>query len=126
MDMESMARLMQVLMSSGGGDSDSDTDSAPDSPPPNSNTADNADTADDSGDFDFSGMFDNINFDMLSKMGELFSQFNKPDMNSTLLMALKPHLREENQHKVDSAVKMSRMISMLPMLKDSGILNDLF
>ena len=121
MDMESMAKLMQMLMSSSG---DSDSDELDDT------TSDNADSAEEQskGDFggDFSGIFDNINFDMLTKMGELFSRMNKPDRNAELLLALKPHLRAENQHKVDSALKLSRMMSMLPFLKESGILNDLF
>ena len=114
MDMESMAKLMQVLMS--GNHSDSD-DSQP--------ASDEEESAEKS-DNDFSGIFDNIDFDMLSKMGELFMRMNKPDMNAELLSALKPHLRIENQHKIDSAMKLSRMMSMLPFLKESGILNDLF
>jgi hypothetical protein len=73
-----------------------------------------------------SSFFDGLNFDMLGKMGELFSHINKPDRNAELLHALKPHLRDENQHKVDTAVKISRMISLFPFIKDSGILNDLF
>ena len=117
MDMESMAKLLQVLMSQekdnpGDGDDDS-AGSSDDSSP------------DDSGG-DFSGFFENIDFNMISKMGDLFSRMNKPDMNGELLTALKPHLRPENRHKVDTAVKISRMIALLPFLKESGILNNLF
>jgi len=119
MDMENMAKLMQVLMSNDNSNASPD-EKSDDNSDKNSGEADNSDAA------DFSGFFDNIDFDMISKMGEVFSHMNKPDMNAELLMALKPHLRDENQHKVDSAMKLSKMIAMLPFLKESGILNDLF
>ncbi|MCL1903057.1 MAG: hypothetical protein FWF94_01400 [Oscillospiraceae bacterium] len=133
MDMESMAKLMQVLMSSdnsGGTDSAAEgsdgSDSSNQTPNNGGGTEPPSDNAANDGGVDFSGIFDSIDFDMLSKMGELFSRMNKPDRNAELLSALKPHLRIENQHKVDSALKLSRMMSMLPFLKESGILNDLF
>jgi len=116
MDMESMAKLMQMFMSSSDSDSDSDDDEADAAPSDD----------DGEGDGDFGDMFNNINFDMLNKMGELFSHMNKPDRNAELLLALKSHLRDENQHKVDSAIKLSRMMTMLPYIKESGMLNDLF
>ncbi|MCL2071151.1 MAG: hypothetical protein FWH07_02835 [Oscillospiraceae bacterium] len=122
MDMESMAKLMQVLMSSNDSDNSGGNGEAA---PQNESAKETGDGNDENGG-DFSGIFDNINFDMLSKMGELFSRMNRPDRNAELLLALKPHLRIENQHKVDSAMKLSRMMSMLPFLKESGILNDLF
>jgi len=120
--MENMAQLLQMLMSS--------SDSAPDTENNTENSAESesfesSEETNDDGD-GFGGLFDNINLDMISKMGELFSHMNKPDRNSELLLALKGHLRDENRHKVDTAMKLSRMITMLPFLKDSGILNDLF
>lgn len=112
MDMESMATLLQMMMGSAA---------------PAAENADDCETSDnaENGGEDFGDFFNNINFDMLNKMGELFSHMNKPDRNAELLIALKPHLRDENQHKIDSALKLSKMISMFPLLKDSGILNDL-
>ncbi|MCL2036208.1 MAG: hypothetical protein FWG83_02325 [Oscillospiraceae bacterium] len=118
MDMESMAMLMQMMMS---GNNQSPGDSGESS----ENNAEAGDSGENS-DNGFNAGFDNINFDMLSKMGELFSHMNKPDMNAELLFALRPHLKNENRHKIDTAVKLSKMISLFPFIKDSGILNDLF
>ena len=108
MQMQDMMKLFQEMMS---GQDEEETEQESDS---------------DGGDSDNGFDFGSINFDMLSKMGELFSHINKPDMNGELLLALRPHLRDENQHKIDTAVKLSRMISLFPFIKDSGILQDLF
>lgn len=49
---------------------------------------------------------------------------NKGDNKRTaLLLALKPNLSEEKQKKVDTAIKLLKLIEILPYLKESGILN---
>jgi hypothetical protein len=125
MDMQNMAQLMQMLMAGTASGSDEKDEEDEDVEEDNSEYEAESDTEAETDDDDF---FSNINidFDMLNKMGEVFSHMNKPDMNAELLLALKPHLRDENQHKVDNAVKMSKMMAMIPFLKESGILNDLF
>lgn len=45
------------------------------------------------------------------------------DNRSGLLMALKPHLSEERRGRVDKAVKILRLVSLMPLLKEQGILN---
>lgn len=45
------------------------------------------------------------------------------DVRTQLLVALKPHLSEPRREKVDTAIKILKMIELLPLLKDSGILN---
>ena len=47
----------------------------------------------------------------------------KKDSRTTLLLALKPHLSPEKGERVDNAVKILKIISVLPVLKDQGILN---
>ena len=42
-------------------------------------------------------------------------------MEGELLLALKPLLREENRAKVDTAVKLLKLASLLPLLKDTGL-----
>ncbi len=42
--------------------------------------------------------------------------------NQKLLLALKPHLSEERQKKVDTAVKILKLLELAPFLKESGIL----
>ena len=79
-------------------------------------------TVDESGDDIFGG----INIDMILKIGEIMSKMNEQDKNTELLLALKPHLRDENRAKMDTAVKLFRLISLLPYLKDSGLFENLF
>ncbi len=39
-----------------------------------------------------------------------------------LLLALKPHLSPERRGRVDTAIKMLKLIELAPLLKDSGLL----
>lgn len=45
------------------------------------------------------------------------------DSRALLLKALKPNLSPKRQEKVDTAIKLLKIIELLPLLKDSGILN---
>lgn len=72
--------------------------------------------------FDFSG----IDLDMIMKLGEIMSGLNSTDKDTELLIALKPYLKEKNQAKIDTAVKLFRLISLLPMLKETGLFDNLF
>lgn len=38
-----------------------------------------------------------------------------------LLLALRPHLKEERRERVDTAVKILKLIEIAPFLKDSGL-----
>lgn len=71
-------------------------------------------------------IFGGIDLEAILKLGEVFSAMQKNDKNTQLLLALKPHLRAENQEKVDGAMKMMKIMNILPLLKDSGILGGLF
>ncbi len=55
----------------------------------------------------------------------LLAKFNAGgnDPRSNLLNALRPHLSESRQAKVDTALKLLRLIDLLPYLKESGLLN---
>ncbi len=44
------------------------------------------------------------------------------DPRTQLLTALKPHLSEPRQEKVDTAIKILKMLEILPLMKDSGLL----
>ena len=76
-------------------------------------------------DTDSDDIFGGINIDMFMKIGEIMSKMSEQDKNTELLLALKPHLRDENQAKIDTAVKLFRLISLLPYLKDSGLFENL-
>ena len=62
---------------------------------------------------------------MLMKLGELMQTQNQPDKNAALLLALKPHLGERRQLRVDKAVKLLRLYSMWKAAQQSGMLRDL-
>ena len=48
------------------------------------------------------------------------------DKNTELLLALRPFLKDEKQAKVDKAVKVLKLLAVWNVLKDSGLMNDLF
>ena len=58
---------------------------------------------------------------IISIMTRLKSESN--DSRALLLKALKPNLSPKRQEKVDTAIKLLKIIELLPLLKDSGILN---
>ena len=59
--------------------------------------------------------------DLLSAFGKLSSD----DERTALLKALRPLLSEQRQKKTDEAIKILRLMSLLPLLRDSGILGKL-
>ncbi len=64
--------------------------------------------------------------DIAAIMGILNALKNTNDKSVELLLALRPHLSVERQHKIDTAIKLLKIYSILPLLKDSNILGDLF
>ena len=72
------------------------------------------------------GLFSGLDPEMLLKMLGLFETFNQPNDNERFLLALKPLLREENRPKVDSALRLLKLFSLLPVLKESGLLDKMF
>ena len=54
-------------------------------------------------------------------MGRLNSKSD--DSRIKLLLALKPNLSEKRRQKVDLSIKLLKLIELLPLLKDSGILD---
>lgn len=71
-------------------------------------------------------IFGGIDIEAVMKLGEMLSSMNKPDKNTRLLLALKPHLRPENRSKVDSALRLMKIMNIMPLLKESGALDGLF
>lgn len=50
---------------------------------------------------------------------------NNDDKRTNLLTALKPHLSDPKREKVDTAIKILRLLDLLPILKESGVLGKL-
>ena len=59
----------------------------------------------------------------IMKMMSLITQQNTDDDNTRLLLALKPHLSDERKKKVDKALSLLKIAKLLPVLKESGIMN---
>lgn len=84
---------------------------------------DKADNNADSGQSE--GLFSGLDPEMLLKMLSLFETLNQPDDNERFLLALKPLLREENRQKIDSALRLMKLFSLLPILRESGLFEKL-
>lgn len=46
--------------------------------------------------------------------------------NERLLLALRPHLSPPRQKKVDTAVKILKLLELAPLLSDSGLIDNFF
>lgn len=67
------------------------------------------------------GFFGNIDPEMLIKLVDIFSRLNESDKNSQLILAIKPHLKKENQPKADKAAELMKLFTVLSALKDENI-----
>ncbi len=106
---QQLSELAKMFMSEVGDGSDS----AADEP---------ASDGDDGGSSDSSGMPD---IETILKLTSLAGAFTQNDKNADLLLALKPHLGEEKQKRVDKAVKLLKLIAVWNMAKESGLLNNI-
>lgn len=59
----------------------------------------------------------------MKMMMNLVSKFKSSgnDSRTTLLTALKPHLSEPRQEKVETAIKILKVLEFLPLIKESGL-----
>lgn len=55
----------------------------------------------------------------------LAGAMNQQDKNTELLLALRPHLSEEKQQKLDRAVKILKLVTVYNTAKESGLLNNI-
>lgn len=60
-----------------------------------------------------------IDINMLMKLQSIFSKMSCDNENINLLRALRPHLHEPR--KIDEAINILRLMSVLPALSESGI-----
>lgn len=71
------------------------------------------------------GLFSGLDPEMLIKLMGLLETLNQPDDTERFLLALKPLLRQENRPKIDSALRLIKLFSILPMLKETGLFDKL-
>ena len=82
--------------------------------------------------FDFSKLFSsrpekensegNVDFSKILQLSKIFEHASKPDKNTQLILALKPHLKEESQKKADRLIKIFKLMAVYPILKESGLI----
>ncbi len=72
-------------------------------------------------------LFGKLDGSELTGIMSLVSKLNQShdDARTNLLAALKPHLSEPKREKVDTAIKILRLLDLLPLLKESGVLGQL-
>lgn len=59
----------------------------------------------------------------ITRVMAMMKQSAGDDSRVRLLLALKPNLSPERQAKVDSAIKILKLIELAPLLREMGILN---
>lgn len=63
---------------------------------------------------------------MMMQIAPLLSSLKQDDNSSNLLTALRPFLSEPRRKKLDESSKMLQLMRLLPLLKDTGILESFF
>lgn len=66
-----------------------------------------------------------IDMEKILKLTGMLSSISEKDKNAELLLALRPHLKEEKQKRVDKAIKLLKIIAVWNMAKENGLLNDI-
>ena len=61
---------------------------------------------------------------MILKLTSLAGAFSQNDKNAELLLALRPHLGEEKQKRIDKAVKLLKIAAVWDSAKESGLLDN--
>lgn len=62
----------------------------------------------------------------LMQLAPLLSSIKQDDQSTRLLHALRPFLGNERKKKLDESAKMLQLMKLLPLLKDTGILQSIF
>lgn len=68
----------------------------------------------------------NFDFSTLIKLQNIFGNTEKEDAGTALITALRPHLSAQRQEKADKAVKILNLLNTVSVLKESGLLSDMF
>lgn len=67
----------------------------------------------------------NIDINMIMGIQQALSMMRQDNADTRMLKALRPLLRVETQHKLDKAIRMMQLFSILPMLTKSGLFQNL-
>lgn len=102
---DGMKRIEDLMTAFGAGAPASSPPSAPAAPPAAS---------------DISSLLPGGDMGMLLKLAPLLSQLGQEDDATALLHALRPHLKDERQKRLDEAGQMLRLMKLLPLLGELG------
>ena len=69
---------------------------------------------------------DGLDIGSILKVQNIMKSMKQDDKNTALIRALRPHLKRERRHRVDEALRLMQLISILPALRESGLLEKLF
>lgn len=65
---------------------------------------------------------DTPDLSMLLKLAPLLSSLTAENEHTVLLKALRPYLHGEREKRLDESMKLLRMLELLPLLKEGGLL----
>lgn len=114
-DPQSMAQIQGILQSLG-------ADGAPPAPPP----APVQNTGNAANPLGSLMQNDNPMMAMLMRAAPLLTAANQEDDATRLLAALRPLLGEARRKKLDEASRILKLLHLLPLLRESGILQNIF
>ena len=60
--------------------------------------------------------------ELIGKIGSLMNSMKNDDKRCTLIEALRPYLSKERQRRCDEALKILRLISVLPLIREQKII----
>lgn len=63
--------------------------------------------------------------DMLGSIGKIGNAVSRDDERTALIKALKPLLSESRQQKADEIMKILKLVQLIPLLRETGLLNGL-
>lgn len=74
---------------------------------------------------DLSQLFSSVTPDQMGGIMRIMGALNSKgsDDRTALLLALKPHLSQPRRDRVDKAVKLLKIASVMPLVTESGIFN---
>lgn len=60
---------------------------------------------------------------VISNLQKVFQKMTEAEQNIEIIKAIKPLLSEDIQKKLEDAIKLIKIFSIIPVLKEKGILN---
>lgn len=125
-DPQSMAQIQNIMQSLGANDAGQSGGQNAPGPAPAQNAPNGAGNALQSLLPALGGANDNPMMTMLLRTAPLLASANQEDDATRLLAALRPLLGEARRKKLDEAVRILKLLHLLPLLRESGILQNIF